>query len=498
MTSCSVCRQKELAEDAPDHGEAILAKGQLVCTACAEQFGIAADPPVLLVQRSRGATEEMPAASPPARPFPLPAAAVLLACLAAAGSAWALWMGQDLQTRLSTLRPPEVVSPAPGRDPGLAEEMRTLERKLAEAEKSLAELKGRQDAGGQEMARLVAELRAEAQKAREQSVAARQAAEDASRTLAAELSAAVAKAIAEKGEKTERQDGPKPPSSAGPDVLAEQYWELHQSAAKTLVQRGRLSQAAKEFDGIPARHRIPGYDQRVADFRALCERQAMARTDLVLKSLDARMANAEYAEAEALLTQTLEECAFEGVQKRLEPELEKVRALLRTQARTTEEEGRRSKALLVAGLLDELAKPDEKTRQRAIDNLKVLGPDGVGPLVRALSRPEPQVRWGILMALEGIRATEAVPAIAARLRDPDRKVRLMAADVLSAFDDTRPVPDLIDALSDADAAVAVQAETTLEKITHRAAPAGLGDRPADRAGNWRTWWESGKIKATKP
>ena len=492
MNLCTVCHQKELSPQALEKGEGILAKGQLICTPCAEQFGIRPDSPALLPRQVRSATEEMPLPPAPARPSPVPTVAVLLSCLAAGAAAWALWIQQDLKARVSSFRQ-EVPPVAPTRDPALAEAVKVLDRKLAETERALAEMKERQANGNKELAGLVAELKEEARKAREQSAAAREAAEGAAARASAEFSAAVAKALAEKGEAAPKAGG-KPP--AGPDVLAEQYWELAQNRAKVLAQRGRLSQAIKEYEAIPIRHRIPGYDQRVADFRETCERQALERADLVLKSLDARLAANEYAEAEALLAQVLEECAFEGVQKKLEPKLEEVRTLMRGQVRQDQEESRRAKTLLVAGLLDDLSKPDEKARQRAVDALRTLGPDGVEPMTRALDRPEPAVRWGILMALGGIRSTDAVPAIARCLKDPDRKVRLMAADVLSEFDDTRAAPDLIEALGDADPAVADQAETTLEKITHHASAGDVGARPADRAVSWRAWWESGRKNAT--
>ena len=74
----------------------------------------------------------------------------------------------------------------------------------------------------------------------------------------------------------------------------------------------------------------------------------------------------------------------------------------------------------------------------------------------------------------------------------------MAADALGEFDDTRSVPDLIQALGDSDQAVAEQAETTLERITHHAAAADAGTTPAERASSWKAWWESGRLKATRP
>ncbi|GEM_PF-6665027 len=494
MTPCSVCHQNELGEEALALKEAILARGQMVCASCAEQFGIPADPPVLLVQQARGTTEEMPVPVKPAASPAGPLVAITLACLAAGASGWALWMQQDLTNRVADYRreaPPTVVRPP-------SEDLKILDRKLAETEKALSELRTREADSGREMARLVADLREETRKAREQSTAAREAAENASRDLAA----AVAKALAEKTAamenpgKTESPERPKTPS--GSDVLAEHYWDLAQNRAKALAQRGRLSQAIKEFEAIPFRHRIPGYDQRVADFRVQCDRQALERADLVLKSLDARLAAAEYFEAEQLLVQVLEECAFEPVQKKLEPKLEEVRALLRAQSQREQEDSLKSKHLLVAGLLDDLAKPDEKTRQRTVEALRTLGPEAIGPLTRALERPEPAVRWGILMALGGIRSPEAVPAILKRLKDSDRKVRLMAADVLSEFDDTRAVPELIEALADADSAVSEQAETTLERITHHMLPPEAGEKPAERASAWRAWWESGRLRGSKP
>ena len=498
--ACQVC-QNELDDNAFAGGGAILAKGQPVCASCAGRLGIPQDKPSALPQ-PRSPTEALPVRDAPMERKDtrgLPTFLAIATLLALAGLGWAHYRTvanvADLRTRMDT--PPPTPTPTEVRRE-LAEQLKELERKLSETTKALTALReqqDRQDAAVRDLSALASVLRDEARRAREEAVAARAASEGAARSLAQETAAAVERALNDRLARGEPAPAQTP--TAAPDLLAEQYWANAQSRAQDLARQGRYAVALREYDRIPKNHRKPDFDQRLKETSTAYERQAMERVDLVFRNLEPRLSAGDYADAEALLLQVAEDCAFPAVLDRLKPKIDEIHTLRKAQARREEETALREKSRLLKGLLLDLAQADPAIQKRAVDALKTLGTEATAPLVQALEDPKPAVRWGALMALGGIKTPDAVVPVAKRLKDADPKIRLTAADVLSEFDDLRGVPDLIEALSDIDEGVAKQAELTLERITHFVPPA-KAEKPADNAPAWRTWWESGRRKATEP
>ncbi len=493
MTACQVC-QLELGPDAMAKGEAILAKGQPVCRPCADRLGIHPDAPGFPRPRATTETLVTPAPSPAARGGGVAAAVAVLA-LGTAG--WALWQLREVRDasdalgrHLADSRIPASASTGAGRGE-TAEQLRQLEAQLAEAEKALDTLRAQVGGEASSRAALVAELREEARQAREEAAAARSASEQAVRALGREVADAVARALAEQA------PPPGSPAPAAHPALVEQYWNACQEQVQALSRQGLFLAAAREYDRIPKRQRRPDHDALAAKARESLQRQAEDRVTLAMKVVEKRLKDNDYAFAEKLLTQLAEECGFPSVLDGLQPRLDEVRRMRRSDAEMLEKADALARDRKVRELLQALGSSDPEIQRRAVASFEALGPSALPGLLQALESPDPQIRWGSLLALSKLRAPSAVPPVIKRLKDADRRVRITAADVLAEFEDPRAVPDLIAALSDADEAVGRQAELSLERITHFAPPAPASGKPADYAPAWQAWWESGK-KALNP
>jgi HEAT repeat protein len=84
-------------------------------------------------------------------------------------------------------------------------------------------------------------------------------------------------------------------------------------------------------------------------------------------------------------------------------------------------------------LVEQLRSRSGVLREQARGALVAIGQASVGPLVKALSDPDEQVRWEAANALGCLRDRSAAPALVAALGDPRDGVRWLAAEGLIAL-----------------------------------------------------------------
>lgn len=132
--------------------------------------------------------------------------------------------------------------------------------------------------------------------------------------------------------------------------------------------------------------------------------------------------------------------------------------------------------------LEHLSSSDPVVRAESADALTRDDPDAVGPLIRLLDDPVPDVRRAAAYALQwlGSAKSEATPALMRAAKDPDADVRAVAIEALSSTNVRPPpeefVPLLVPALDDPGYRVRRAAARALRHAGPAAAPAlpGLG------------------------
>ncbi|HOD36823.1 MAG TPA: HEAT repeat domain-containing protein [Syntrophales bacterium] len=121
-------------------------------------------------------------------------------------------------------------------------------------------------------------------------------------------------------------------------------------------------------------------------------------------------------------------------------------------------------------LITDLKDPDKKIRIWAAEQLGNYWDKAiVPPLITALKDPEPSVRAAAAKSLGNLSDRGAVQPLIAALKDPDPSVRAAAAGALGNLNDKAAVPPLIVALRDRDRNVRVAATESLGYLGHRAA-----------------------------
>lgn len=490
MNACQVCQQ-ELAPGAVERGEAVLAKGQPVCRACADRLGIQAD--AASFPRPRSATETVALPAAPAARSSLPAVLTVLLAAAAGVGAWGYF---HLRAEMEGLRS-RPAPPAPA--PGVERQVQALQAQLAEAESRVAALQALLEGESRRREELLAGLRDEARQARQDAASAREASERAARALGQEVADAVSRALSDRPSPPPVAP-PVSPEPAGPvdPEMADQFWAACVERAQGLARQGRYFPAWREYERIPKRHRRADYGALTAKVREGLELKARESVDLALKSLDRRIKDGDDAGVEQLLLQLIDGCGFPAQLDRLQPLLDDVR---RRVAERTDRDARLKaieQARVMERALRDLGGRDVEARQRAVESLKTLGEAAVPDLLQALAGGGPDVRLGVLMALSGIRSPAGVPGAVACLADADRRVRAMAVDVLGELGDPRAVSKLIDVLGDADEALARQAELSLERITRHVPEAPASGKPADYIPAWKAWQEKGVREIGSP
>ena len=113
--------------------------------------------------------------------------------------------------------------------------------------------------------------------------------------------------------------------------------------------------------------------------------------------------------------------------------------------------------------------------------------------VRLLASGEAQRRVAAADALGFLRAQQATPALAERLRDESPDVRRSAALALAWCGGRDSVPPLLRALDDADWSVRQSAWVSLTNLTGMDFPFDALAKPRVRdkqLAAWRTWWAS--------
>ena len=142
------------------------------------------------------------------------------------------------------------------------------------------------------------------------------------------------------------------------------------------------------------------------------------------------------------------------------------------------------KAPMPAGELTSAQAATEEERWRSIERLRVLGPDGVEALARALADPDTRLRRNSLIALQALASGLSSPrrvarvdirasagALIAALTDPDSYVRAWAVSALGYLQP--PPPDVVGALvsmlEDSDEGVRLSACGSLGQLGDRRA-----------------------------
>jgi len=113
-------------------------------------------------------------------------------------------------------------------------------------------------------------------------------------------------------------------------------------------------------------------------------------------------------------------------------------------------------------------------RMRACESLwRLADSTAAGALLAALGAREPEVRWRVVYALERIPSpARIVPAVRPLLHDRDALVRAHAARTLGRQRSVLATPALLEALTDPDAAVIVNAVRALQGVADGSAGAG--------------------------
>jgi HEAT repeat protein len=129
----------------------------------------------------------------------------------------------------------------------------------------------------------------------------------------------------------------------------------------------------------------------------------------------------------------------------------------------------------VPALIEALKDLEQPVGSEALETLADHGPPVVPILLRALKRPEPGVRAGVVKTLGYVRpkAREAVPALIDAMTDSAPKVRVAACSSIDNIGQLayEAVPSLIVALQDHDDSVRDAAALALRGIGRRAKPA---------------------------
>jgi HEAT repeat protein len=143
----------------------------------------------------------------------------------------------------------------------------------------------------------------------------------------------------------------------------------------------------------------------------------------------------------------------------------------------------------VAALIAALDDGAEAVRAAAAAALGRLGdPAAVGPLAKALGRPDWHLRRAAAQALASFADPRAAEALTKALaEDPHWAVRAAAATALGRRKEAAAVPPLLAGLADGHWYVRRAAHGALTVVTGQ-------DLPAD-GGAWQTWW-AGRGAAT--
>jgi twitching motility protein PilT len=107
-------------------------------------------------------------------------------------------------------------------------------------------------------------------------------------------------------------------------------------------------------------------------------------------------------------------------------------------------------------------------RDRALDSLRVFGPQLIEPAIELLHDPDDELRAAALAVASAFDDPRLVPATIPMLKDPDWWIRIAAAETLGRLKDARAVDPLIAALSDPDAKW-----SAVEALGHIADPRAL-------------------------
>ncbi|HYC59326.1 MAG TPA: PilT/PilU family type 4a pilus ATPase [Thermoanaerobaculia bacterium] len=107
-------------------------------------------------------------------------------------------------------------------------------------------------------------------------------------------------------------------------------------------------------------------------------------------------------------------------------------------------------------------------RDRALDSLRVFGPQLIDPAIELLSDPDDDLRAAALAVASSFEDTRLVPATITLLKDSDWWIRIAAAETLGRSKDARAVEPLVAALADPDVKWAA-----VEALGHIADPRAL-------------------------
>jgi HEAT repeat protein/uncharacterized Zn finger protein (UPF0148 family) len=126
--------------------------------------------------------------------------------------------------------------------------------------------------------------------------------------------------------------------------------------------------------------------------------------------------------------------------------------------------------ILVAGLEDRAASAAVRRRAAAtLGNLRTKNPKAIDALENALDDVDASVRLKAVFALGSIGELKSVPKFQAAMRDPEARVRIVAAHALWLWGkQTKGIPVLIDILKDRVAEVRANSALVLEKIARDA------------------------------
>jgi HEAT repeat protein len=132
---------------------------------------------------------------------------------------------------------------------------------------------------------------------------------------------------------------------------------------------------------------------------------------------------------------------------------------------------KKSAALSIAALVDQLKLDDRQARLEALGQLRKLGPrakEAVPTLTKVLDDKDPSVRAGAAVALGciGADAKPAVSALLSKLKDADKNVRVASATALAGIGvrDNRTLSALSEALKEPDATLRVVIAEALAQL----------------------------------
>jgi HEAT repeat protein len=117
----------------------------------------------------------------------------------------------------------------------------------------------------------------------------------------------------------------------------------------------------------------------------------------------------------------------------------------------------------IPGLIKALSFRDPDVQSDAVHALGDIGPEAVGPLVRALENKNRFLRLGAIGALAAIKDPGAVSALAGMMKDPGSEVRWQAAIALGEIGSHEAVAPLLHGLEDPDKYVRYGSAISLAK-----------------------------------